>query len=55
MIEANDERYRKAMTYNNCIFADYTRNDYRDLFKTKSKQELLKIHEDLDKKIECVR
>lgn len=55
VIEANDERYREVMTYNNSIFADYTRNDYRDLLKTKGEKELLEIQEDIDRKIECMR
>lgn len=55
VIEANNERYREVMTYNNYIYADYTRNDYRDLFKTKSKEELLRIQEDINKKIECIK
>lgn len=55
VIEANDERYGDVMTYYNSIFADYTRNDYRDLFKTKSKQELIEIQKDIDEKIKCMR
>lgn len=55
VIEANDERYRDVTTYNNSIFADYTRNDYRDLFKTKSEKELYQIIEDINRKIDNMK
>lgn len=54
VIEANDERYREVMTHNS-IYAGYTRNDYRDLFKFKSKEELLKIQENIDKEIANIK
>ncbi len=55
IIEACDEGYREVMRYSNSLYADYTRNDYRDLFKTKSKKELLQIQADVDKKIKNVQ
>lgn len=55
VIEANDERYKEVMTYRNSIFADYTRNDYRDLYKTKSDEELYQIIENINKKIDNMK
>lgn len=55
IIEACDEGYREVMNYWNSLYADYTRNDYRDLFKTKSKKELLQIQADVDKKMKNVQ
>lgn len=55
VIDMNDERYMEVMTYNNYICADYTRNDYRDLFKTKDRKELLRIQADIEQKIENMR
>lgn len=54
VIDASDDMYRQMMSGNNYIYANYGRNDYRDLFKTKSIEELLKIQEDVDKKLKCI-
>lgn len=45
--DANDERYKEVMTYNNNILADYTRNDYRDLLKCKNKREIQEIEKEV--------
>lgn len=54
VIEECDEMYRQMMSGKNYIYANYGRNDYQDLFKTKSKEELLKIQADVNKKLECI-
>lgn len=52
VIDANDERYKEAMTYNKCIFADYTMNDYRDLLKGKSKEDIIAIKIEIERMID---
>lgn len=55
VLDANDERYKEVMTYNKCIFADYTRNDYRDLFKGKNREEIIAINAEIERMINNMR
>ena len=54
VIEECNEMYRQMMSGKNYIYANYGRNDYRDLFKTKSKEELLKIQAQINRQLECI-
>lgn len=54
VIDASDDMYRQLMSKNNYAYANYGRNDYRDLFRTKSKKELLKIQGDINKRLRCI-
>lgn len=51
VVDENDARYNEVMTYNKCTCVDYTRNDYRASFITKSKEELIQIKKDIEDKI----
>ena len=53
-LPAIDDMYRQMMSGNNYIYAYCGKNDYRDLFKTKSREELLIIQRDVNKKLECI-
>lgn len=55
VIEVSNDMYRQMMSNENFIYADYGMNDYLDLFKTKSKEELLEIQKDIDKKFKWIR
>lgn len=55
VIEVSSDMYRQMMSCNNYIYADYQICDYRDLFKTKSREELLEIQKDVNNRLECIR
>lgn len=55
VIEVSDDMYRQMMSIKNYLYVDYGVNDYLDLFKTKSREELLEIQRDVNSKLECIR
>lgn len=54
VIDKNDVRYTEVMSYNNYVLADRTRNDYRDILKDKSKEEIIEIETEVRRKIENI-